>query len=74
MNSNPRIIDPDYRCNECGEEWIDGGELTCPFCDSCDFTEIEYEDDAPMPKRARPARLEDDSSTRVVRKECDAEV
>lgn len=24
------------RCNECGEEWNEGGDPDCPFCGSTD--------------------------------------
>ena len=25
-----------FKCNECGEEWVHGGDAECPFCHSTD--------------------------------------
>jgi rubrerythrin len=25
-----------FQCNECGEDWIHGGDAACPFCGSTD--------------------------------------
>lgn len=33
-----------FQCNECGEQWVNGGENRCPFCGS---TDTEPLDDAP---------------------------
>lgn len=32
-------------CNECGEEWVDGGETECIFCESDNTYIVEPEDE-----------------------------
>jgi hypothetical protein len=39
------------KCNICGEEWTDNGEVICPFCGSDDTYIIDELDDEP------PARV-----------------
>lgn len=37
--SEPQI--EERQCNNCGETWVDSGDLTCPFCGSEDTQIIE---------------------------------
>lgn len=33
--------DDRYRCNDCGEEFVEDGSMICPFCDGGDLIEVE---------------------------------